>query len=97
MGYLLVFHKPFFWRFLTLSFYIPIIVDFIKKVVASQATIPPSPLTYLYCNILPVHLYVLGEAPRASPCAGFGSLAFFLRKKSPDALLLSLHAWRFFF
>ena len=30
-------------RFLSLSFYILIIVDFIKKVVASQATIPPPP------------------------------------------------------
>ena len=25
----------------------------------------PFPPAYLYCNILPVHLYVLGEAPRA--------------------------------
>ena len=116
-----------------------------------------SPLTYLNFTTLPVRLYVLLETLRASHCAGFGSLTFFLRKKtvdntnnsaiiilvfrtlrgspfervnrirgthmgnilllchvtqkklpadhwefflhkkSPDALLVSLHAWRFFF
>ena len=39
---------------------------------------------YLYYNILPVRLYVLLETLRASHCAGFGSLTFFLRKKTVD-------------
>ena len=48
-----------------------------------MATFPlprlPRP-AYLYCNILPVRLYVLGEVLRAGLCAGLRNFAFLTRK-----------------
>jgi hypothetical protein len=65
--------------------------------VAFMATFPlprlprrlPRP-AYLYCNILPVRLYVLGEVLRAGLCAGLRNFAFLTQK-------IARHAWRFFF
>jgi len=90
-------------RFLTLRFYIFIIVDFTKKVVASQATIPPwfglKPPWFdllIFYNFASPFVCTLRSAARQS-LYRFWKSYIFLRKKSPDALLLSLHAWRFFF
>ena len=80
-------------RFLRFCFYILIIVDFIKKWSLPGRQFPAPRPAYLYCNILPVHLYVLGEEPRATAerlsLCGFQKFMFFNVKESPDALLLS--------
>jgi hypothetical protein len=52
-----------------------------------------SPLTYLNFTTLPVHLFVLLDAPRVTAerlsLCGFQKFMFFNVKESPDALLLS--------
>ena len=78
-------------RFLRFCFYIPIIVDFIKKVVASRATIPPAPLDLLkFYNFASPFVRTLRNAAHASHCAGFRNLCFFTHK-------ISRRAWRFFY
>ena len=74
-------------RFLRFCFYIPIIVDFTKKVVASQATIPPwfglKPPWFdllIFYNFASPFVRTLRNAAHASRCVGFRSFAFFCAK-----------------